>query len=248
MRFLRVAIFFSVGLLVKFAEAQTLVASSGKNHVQLVELFSSESCSSCPPADEWVSGLKDRSGLFTRFVPVVFHVDYWNHPDCKDEFSSNDMTRRQQRLAQTWSQPAVYTPGFIVDGKEWRGWRESTLPREERPSSIELKVFKETDGNYSVQAEGLRSGTSYSIRIAKLGLGIVSKIASGENSGKTLTHDFVVLDWKTKAVSDGKDSKVRFDAFATLDKKKTASKFAVVAWIEKTNSPAPLQAAGALLK
>lgn len=229
--------------------ARTQIATSGKKHVQLVELFSSESCSSCPPADDYVSTLRDRTGLWTRFVPVVFHVDYWNHLNWKDEYSSEPMTRRQQAHAAGWPRPAVYTPGFVLDGKEWRGWRESTLPRDESPSSVVLSIFKDEDGSYSVSAEGLKKGTNYTIRIAKLGMGLVTKVATGENGGSTLKHNFLVLDWKSNEVS----LKTTASAMATVsfkldaDSKKKPTQTAIVAWIETTGSPTPLQATGAYL-
>src|SRR5271154_7473575 len=74
---------------------RTLIASSGTSRVQLLELYSSESCSGCPPADAWVSELKEKSDLWKHVVPVVFHVDYWNYLGWKDGLSSDTMTKRQ---------------------------------------------------------------------------------------------------------------------------------------------------------
>lgn len=109
------------------AQGEKIIAASGTSKVILVELYSSESCSSCPPADEWISKLESHRDLWSKFVPVVFHVDYWNHLSWEDELSSSDMTARQMAIAETRTRPAVYTPAIMLSGVEWPGWRESQL-------------------------------------------------------------------------------------------------------------------------
>ena len=134
------------------ANDKTLLAASGPSKVQLVELYSSESCSSCPPADQWISGLKDESGLWKKFVPVVFHVDYWNHLGWKDGLSSQLMTKRQINISRLWPSPAVYTPAVVVDGKEWRDWRNAKqgfLPSSGKYQGIALEIYKESNSSFS---------------------------------------------------------------------------------------------------
>ncbi len=97
---------------------------SGETPAALVELFTSEGCSSCPPADAWVSTLKGNPGLWKRIVPVVFHVDYWNSLGWSDRFSSPENTARQRRYAAVWGTDSVYTPGMVLNGREWRNWFE----------------------------------------------------------------------------------------------------------------------------
>ena len=89
------------------ANAHQLVARSGSGTIRLVELYSSESCSSCPPADRWMSTLKGHPGLWKSFVPVVFHVDYWNDLGWKDGLSASSMTKRQRDVAATWAYDAA---------------------------------------------------------------------------------------------------------------------------------------------
>jgi hypothetical protein len=228
------------------ASARELVATSGKEHVQLVELFSSESCSSCPPADQYASSLKSRTGLWTRFVPIVFHVDYWNHLDWKDGYSSDAMTRRQQQLASTWLQPAVYTPAFVVDGKEWRSWRSKPTPETTKGEAFKLSVYKTDAGHVEVVAEGLPKSSGFEIFFAELGMGLVTKVSSGENSGKTLTHDFLVLNWDHKELTT-KSTSATFSIGAKPSTGAKENRRAVVAWIQRSGNPQPVQAVGGYL-
>ena len=146
------------------AAKRTPFASSGKTRVSVIELYTSESCSSCPPADKWVSALTAKPGLFTSFVPVVFHVDYWNDLGWKDGFSSNLMTRRQQEVANTWARPVVYTPGFVFNGREWRDRDLESSARNPGKSELSLNLFKEANGRFSVTIDGLKPGqTAWSI-------------------------------------------------------------------------------------
>lgn len=81
--------------------ANALTLESGEERVRVIELFTSEGCSSCPPADAWLSGLMDDPGLWNSLIPVAFHVDYWDHIGWKDRFSDAAFTERQRRYAST---------------------------------------------------------------------------------------------------------------------------------------------------
>src|SRR5437867_5566462 len=99
---------------------------SGDTQSSLIELFTSEGCSSCPPAERWLSALKSRSDLWKKAVPVAFHVDYWDHLGWRDRFAKPEFTSRQQRYAAAWGGDSVYTPGF---GRQRQGmarlvWRQ----------------------------------------------------------------------------------------------------------------------------
>jgi hypothetical protein len=219
------------------------IAASDADQVHFIELFSSESCSSCPPADQWVSGLKNNAQLWKSFIPVVFHVDYWNYLDWKDGFSEHEMTQRQIDITNLWPNPSVYTPGVIVDGKEWKEWRSKTLPNLQNKTSIKLSVSEIGEFSYRVVTK-LASGTTtgYRIRAALLGFGLESNVTSGENKGKKLMHDFLVLQWQSQGLKA--DFKNQF-TFKRPNQK--YSKLAVVAWIEAVNNPTALQAVGGYL-
>ena len=187
------------------APAQAVVFKSHGGQATLVELYSSEGCSSCPPAEAWISNLKTAPGLFTSIFPVVFHVDYWDGLGWPDRFARPAYTERQRQYAARLGQDSVYTPEFVASGREWRGWFDG----DRRPPSAghtdgDLSVNVE-DGGAKVSAEFTpsvdSSGRRYVMNIALLGVGIESDVKSGENGGRQLRHDFVVLDFKSQPLT-----------------------------------------------
>src|SRR5690349_19034423 len=108
------------------ARAESVVFQSSENQVALLELFTSEGCSSCPPAEKWLSSLKQSTALWTEFVPVAFHVDYWDYLGWRDPWAAKDFSDRQRNYAESWRSDSIYTPGFVLNGKEWRDWSRLT--------------------------------------------------------------------------------------------------------------------------
>jgi hypothetical protein len=245
---LPIAMYFGLLLATSASAAEPgLIATSGYTKVELIELYTSESCSSCPPADRWLSDLKNSSNLWKHFVPVAFHVDYWNHLGWKDDYSSAEMTARQVDVAKRWgADNGVYTPGMVLDAKEWQDWHHTALqhvPTSTESTKISLSIFRQADGGIKIKVEGLHGDHPYVLKVAKLGMDLSSTVTGGENSGKLLHHDFVVLDWSHKTVNEkGADGIFRFK-----DLSKKASRFAIAAWIEEENNPTPIQAVGAYL-
>src|ERR1700676_2382139 len=121
------------------AHAADFQFESGPQRTHLLELFTSEGCSSCPPAEAWLSKLKNESRLWKDFVPLAFHVDYWDHLGWRDPFASKEWTARQYRYSSSWNGNSVYTPGFVLDGREWQ---ERTIPvsSSEKPGVLKLSV------------------------------------------------------------------------------------------------------------
>src|SRR5574339_14875 len=85
---------------------------SSTNRTALLELYTSEGCSSCPPAEAWLSRLKSDARLWKDFVPVAFHVDYWDYLGWRDPFGAAEYSERQRGYAAQWKSRSVYTPGF----------------------------------------------------------------------------------------------------------------------------------------
>src|SRR5512140_2722359 len=104
------------------AQDPPLVLQSGPAQTTLLELFTSEGCNSCPPAERWLTSLKASPGLWKEFVPVAFHVDYWDRTGWRDPWSSQAFSDRQRAYAASWNNKSVYTPGFVLDGTECRDW------------------------------------------------------------------------------------------------------------------------------
>ena len=104
------------------AETNVIQFQSAPERTALLELYTSEGCSSCPPAEAWLSGLKESPRLWKDFVPVAFHVDYWNYLGWKDAWSDAGFSERQRSYAQLWHTENIYTPEFVLNGKEWHNW------------------------------------------------------------------------------------------------------------------------------
>ncbi len=99
-------------------------AKSGAQTVPLLELYTSEGCSSCPPADKWLSGLPHD---FNKAIPLAFHVDYWDYIGWKDRFSKAEYSDRQRKIAAFSDSGYVYTPQVVMNGRDFRGWDNSRL-------------------------------------------------------------------------------------------------------------------------
>src|ERR1051326_3572011 len=127
---------FTVLQSVVTAEADETVFVSGPTRTHLLELFTSEGCSSCPPAEAWLSRLKDNKQLWRDFVPIAFHVDYWDRLGWRDRFASPQWTQRQQILAARWNAGSVYTPAFVLDGSE----SSASVPRASSENGGTLRV------------------------------------------------------------------------------------------------------------
>jgi len=174
--------------------AQTL--ESGPEQVRLLEAYSSEGCSSCPPADHWLAQLEKQPGLWKIFVPVTFHVDYWDNLGWKDTLASPLFSERQHRYARIWRSKSVYTPGFVLDGKEWRTWRsETSVPAltSRKTGRLSLRPFNQKYYAVSFKPEKEFSAAPLRAHAALLAHSIRHDILQGENTGKTLTHHFAVI-------------------------------------------------------
>src|ERR1043165_1553662 len=102
------------------ASAAETVFRSEPARATLIELYTSEGCSSCPPAEKWLGELRNDAGLWKSFVPVAFHVNYWDHLGWKDVLASKAFTDREYAYADGWRAGSVYTPCFVRNGQEWR--------------------------------------------------------------------------------------------------------------------------------
>lgn len=212
---------------------------SGPKKVHLIELYTSEGCSSCPPAEKWLNSLYDSKNLYKAFIPVAFHVDYWNYLGHPDPYSSKSFSNRQRAYANQWKSRNVYTPGFVKDGNEWRSFSRSA-PNEKGGVVGNLKVKPLKDDRYEISFDSKKK--NYRVYGSILLHGLENKIRRGENRGKVLRHNFVVNDLQVSSLKDGK-------ATLKLKSKDRGQKDqSIVFWVTEGNSLAPIQAAGRCLK
>jgi hypothetical protein len=226
-----------------FARAAEVKFESGPARTHLLELYTSEGCSSCPPAEAWLSKLKDDPGLWRDFVPLAFHVDYWDRLGWRDPFASKQWTARQYEYSARWKSSSVYTPGFVLDGREWRN---SGVPSasNESPGALKLSV---ANGESISAAFKPANGESkpLELHVAQLGFGLNINVKAGENRGRKLLHDFVVLSLETAKMSGGK---AELRAPAPAGPGATASRGAIVAWVTEPGQIEPIQAVGGWLR
>jgi len=212
---------------------------STTTRTSLIELYSSQGCSSCPPAERWVSNLLNHEKLWIDFVPIVFHVDYWNQLGWRDPFSKPAYSERQRSYHQQRSISSVYTPGFILNGDEWRTWfLRRNIPNEAKNSQVLHASLNE--GQLVVQ---YKSNQQLILNAAILGFDIKTDINAGENDGRSFTENFVVLSHHTSLSNNGKWQE-------TLSKPThiNARKYALAIWVNRPNNLTPLQVVGGWVK
>jgi len=218
------------------AFAGDVVFRSGPGHVHLLELFTSEGCSSCPPAEKRLSGLAGDPGLWKDVVPVAFHVDYWDNLGWPDRFASPAYTQRQQRYAQEWGGDSVYTPEFVLDGREFRAAEIPAPSGSGGNLSVTLNSTRQLTVRYEPGAPN--PGAEWEVHVATLGMGLVTDVRAGENGGRRLRQDFVALALVSLPLHAGANT-----ATLTLPTQKDGEK-AIAVWITQANESAPVQAAG----
>lgn len=219
--------------------------SSGAQQVTVIELFTSEGCSSCPPADRWFSRLKQDPGLWREFVPLAFHVDYWDYIGWRDRFAAPEYAARQREYARTGGVSTVYTPGFVVNGKEWRGW----FRKHPRPaSSVNVGVLDSrfSDGTATIRFTPAANQGAYVGHAALLGADLVTEVRAGENRGRELQHDFVVIAERQVALSNAGAVHTGELEFAQVAVGANVPA-ALAVWVTRRGELAPLQATGGWL-
>ncbi len=225
------------------AQSNRIHFQSPETQVSLLELYTSEGCSSCPPAEAWLGGLKQAPGLWMNFVPVAFHVDYWDYLGWRDPWSSASFTDRQRSYAATWRSQSVYTPGFVLNGKEWRDWPgQKTGPVPRQQDSGILTVSSVDTNHWTVAFRPAQDAAGdFTAQLVLLGSGLRSEVKAGENRGRKLEHDFVAL--KTAKVALTKQPGI-FAATVTLDARNLKDQPALACWITAKGGLEPIQAVG----
>jgi hypothetical protein len=199
---MRILGFLLAALVALTAEARC-TAESGPGTAALVELYTSEGCSSCPPADRWLATVGQRYPA-DRVVPLALHVDYWDYIGWKDPYAKREFSLRQRKLSQLQRMALVYTPQVVLQGRDFRGWgtpafdqalaRINSQPAKAR---LRLQVLRADEKSLDVEvsAELLQPAQDAALYVAAYRSKLESKVTAGENRGRLLSHDYVVLEW-----------------------------------------------------
>lgn len=247
----RTTLLFCSLLAMPGAFAAPQLISGPVTHVSVLELYTSEGCDSCPPAEQWVSRLQQDRRLWAQLVPVTYHVDYWDDQGWRDPFDRHAYTERQQAIAARSDGLAgrvIYTPQFVLDGQDWRGWLN------DRPLQVDDSAKL---GAVTLTADGRKvtlhfaplqpRGERLEAHVVLLAFGVDVPVGAGENKGMTLRHDFLIVADTHGALLAGKSG---YDATLRLPPgvAAKATRYALAGWVSAQGSPSPIQAAGGWLE
>ncbi len=218
--------------------AGTCSAKSGDTTISLLELYTSEGCSSCPPADQWLGALRT-NGLYPgKVVPLALHVDYWNDLGWEDPYSRKEFTSRQYQAAQRTGSRTVYTPQFLLNGQELLRWNHKGKVAIERASSvrpradISLTLSRRADEvEITTDVRTHPRGGRAEFYIVLFENNLATHVPAGENRGETLRHDFVARRW-LGPISLGESDATQFTHRLSLDKMWKADDLGVAAFVQ----------------
>lgn len=234
----------SLALCLPVPAAAACSSASGVMLTPLIELYTSEGCSSCPPAERWLAGLPPG-----KAVPLALHVDYWDYIGWRDRFADARFAARQRESVRRGGGRVAYTPQVLLDGRDFRPWNDAAALTQAldriaaKPAQARLTLnAAEKSGTWSIRLEGRtvpRKGraTAY---LAIYENGLETEVRAGENAGARLRHGHVVRDWSGPAAAD---TEGRFSLSRDLKRSDMAfARAGIAAFVEDPDTGEILQA------
>ena len=232
------------------AQPAAIQFQSAPVRTALLELYTSEGCSSCPPVEAWLSGLQDSPRLWKDFAPVAFHVDYWNYLGWKDAWSNAEYSERQRAYAQLWHSENIYTPELVLNGKEWHNWfTGKNGPKSDGGRAGILTVTATATNRWQACFVPEKTADApCEIHAALLAGGIVSDVKAGENKDRRLNHDFAVVNLvQTGMTTSNGVAKGKFILNPPRAGAGAGRTLALTVWVTRGGQPEPLQGNGGWL-
>ena len=228
---------------VTFAQPDSKISSkTNPQHFAVVELFTSEGCSSCPPADKLLAELVRNEKENSRNIfPISFHVDYWNYIGWTDPFSDPAYSDRQRKYAAAFRTARIYTPQMIVNGKvEFVGSDKGTAKERiedalRQPAQVELYLdleLSEDRKELSIEYKVKGFGANQVLNIAIVERGLSSQVTKGENRNRMLNHENVVRKFVTLKISHSGNDVVKIKIPQNIKIEKSS----IVAFIQNQKS------------
>ena len=246
---LAVALVFA-GLVAAPAHGAACSAASGPQTMPLVELYTSEGCSSCPPADRWLSATFAKNTPRAAGIALAFHVDYWDRLGWKDRFATPAFTERQYDGMRANRARFVYTPQILVQGRDFPQWQErrgaaALAAAAAKPARAEIMVAAERGkGSIAVKATArvptLADRKGAVLYIALSDDGLSSEVKAGENAGARLAHDNVVRLYRAGPSADA-SGEMRWEVTLPMPAE-SGSGSTVVAFVQNAGAGDVLQA------
>ncbi len=227
------------------ATGQVCSAASGAQRTAVLELYTSEGCSSCPPADKWVSELPARKLDTPRLIPLAFHVDYWNYIGWTDPYAQSRFSDRQREHAKRRNAGFVYTPQLLLNGQDYRRGmlfddidsRVRAINQSKPYADITLTVTGDNGTLAGTVVAAARSGQppGAQLYVALTENKLATAVKAGENKGRTLQHDFVVRDLAGPVMLDSA-GRARDQHTFKLDPSWKTRDLAIVAFVQHPQS------------
>ena len=224
---------------------------SGPRTAALVELYTSEGCSSCPPADQRLSQFPSRDYGSDKVVPISLHVDYWDELGWKEPFAQPRFGERQSWLVHANGHKTVFTPHFFVSGTEVRDWGGGLAEQLKRvtaePARASLHLHAESAGPRRISVAGSADAMDHRARLALFVAltedRITSSVSAGENRGVTLSHDHVVRQWIGPVALNG--GRADFMQVVTAGPNWNIGQLGIAGFVQDLETGHVLQAVGA---
>jgi hypothetical protein len=202
---MRIPLAILIAMVPSLSIAAECSARSGPKTAVLVELYTSEGCSSCPPADRWLTSFTDAANH--DVVPLAFHVNYWDDLGWKDAYADARYTKRQRDMASAAGAGYVYTPQVVLAGRDFPRWSSErasivafdAVRRKDAAVALALALRIAADRTLTAEVDATAAATLAQSNlvlvtaVSQNGLG--SKVTAGENRGEFLDHNFVVRDF-----------------------------------------------------
>jgi hypothetical protein len=175
-----------------FAAQNSCSAQSASTLTPVIELYTSEGCSSCPPADQWVSTLKTANAK-GQVVAQAFHVNYWDYIGWTDRFAAPVHTVRQRQISSANRLDGIYTPQLVKNGTTTRAFSSSITSTE--PAKAQIQLSQTADNSFEAQVTPVDAQTAWTAYFTVTEHSHTSRVTAGENKGENLAHDFVVRQY-----------------------------------------------------
>lgn len=233
---------------------EIITVKSPSHRVATLELYTSEGCSSCPPADRFLSNLKASGINDKQLIAMAFHVTYWDYIGWKDRYANKEFDNRQRELANKNSQSTVYTPQFVLSGDDYRQYdrfkddinqlisQKASLDLELSASNLMKNVSAE-HLNVKLQSDFSKANiTGIKFYIAVIENNLFSDVSDGENAGERLHHDYVVRYLDGPYFRDGEKQKLIIESRINIQAEWKKQDLSIVAFAENPRSGEVLQA------
>jgi len=226
---------------------------SPEHRAVLFELYTSEGCSSCPPADHFLTKLKKQGINDEHIIPLAFHVTYWDYIGWKDRYAQKQFDFRQRDLAHKTKKNTVYTPQFVFSGKDFRlhARFDNTVSKfVEQKATVNLALT--VDESLNKKTDKLRIHLASDISVAEVDnmdiyIAVVennlsSDVRDGENEGRALQHDYVVRQLSVLYHQEKSQKHLEKEHVITLDPEWKRQDLSIVAFAENSVTGEILQA------